>query len=68
MNPINHLLEFLNYRCANTRCSETKIQKLLDVNSCYAAAYPRGAILAPRPRRGEGIPCLGVGLRCGVGA
>ena len=57
-------------------------KKLLDVNNsyaavqqCYAVAYPRGAILAPRPRRGKGIPRLGVGLcrgvgslRCGVGA
>ena len=50
-------------------------KKLLVMNSNYAAtqhccvvAYPRGAILAPRPRGGEAIPRLGIGLRRGVGS
>ena len=49
--------------------------KFLDVNSSYASAYLRDAIVAPQPSHGEGIPRLGVGLRhdlgslrCGIGA
>ena len=59
-----------------------KKKKLLVVNSsyaavqqCFAMAYPRGAILAPRLRCGEGIARCGLGLHrdvgslhCGVGA
>ena len=57
------------------RCSGIKFQKMLVVNSnyataqqCSAVAYLRGAILAPWPRRGEGIPQLGIGLRRGMGS
>ena len=57
------------------RCSETKIQKFIAVKSsyvavqqCYTVVYPRGAILEPWACHNEGIPRLGVGLRCGVGS
>ena len=52
-----------------------KKKKMLAVNSsdaavqqCFTMAYPRGAILAPRLRRGEGIPRRGVVLPRDVGA